>query len=102
MTGDRIEPGRLAHLRKVRGNRNAAGMTYTLERQRAAGTFRGYSSDATPRLAVRGTLDTLATSMGSIAKARCPCCGGSGRKGYELTATGKRRLAALRRKGGAR
>lgn len=84
--------------RMVRGNRLANGISATLERQREAGKHRGYKTIDTPRLAVHGTLDPLATTMRAIGKAKCPCCNGTGRAGYELTEGGKRRLAALRRK----
>jgi len=86
-----------ARLRNARPNRVAAGMTFTLERQRASGTFRGYKGPETARLAVHGTLDRLATSFPAIGKARCPCCNGTGRAGYELSDAGRRRLQRLRR-----
>lgn len=80
-----------------RPNKLAEGVTKTLERQRKAGTFRGYKSSTTPMLAVRGTLDKLASSIPTIGKAKCPCCGGTGRGKRELTEKGKRRLAQLRK-----
>ena len=85
-------------MRQVRPNKRAQGITNTLERQRKCGTFRGYKNDTTPILAVRGTTDVLGTSMRAIGKARCSCCGGTGRGDYELTDKGKRRLLQLRKK----
>ena len=84
--------------RDVRGNAIANGMTYTLERKASMGKGRTYKTMDTPRLAVHGTCDPLASSIRAIGKARCPCCNGTGRAGYELTAIGKARLDKLRRK----
>ncbi len=95
---------RLADLRqRVRPNRLAAGVSATLDRQRAYGTWRGrYSSDATLSLAVYGTCDPLARkAFPAIAKGKCPCCNGSGRVGYVMTDKGKARLARLRKGKGA-
>lgn len=85
-------------MKATRPNKRAQGITDTLERQRKAGTFRGYKNDTTPVLAVRGTTDVLGTSMRSVGKERCPCCSGTGRGKYALTDKGKRRLQQLRKK----
>lgn len=82
--------------KRARPTKLAAGISYTLERQRGFGTFRGHGSTDVLHLAVKGTTDPLATTFGSIAKKRCACCGGTGRVGYELTKVGQRRLAKLR------
>jgi len=81
-----------------RPNKLAEGMTKTLERQRKCGTFRGYKTIDTPRLAVFGSLDSLNTTMPFIAKQRCTHCNGTGRVGIALTDRGKQKLQRLRKK----
>lgn len=92
----------LARLRTVRPNKAAAGVTFTLERQRAAGTHQGYSHEGTPTLAVYGTFDSLRPKAfgGLVERTRkaCPCCGVKGPGPLALTPKGSRRLAALRLK----
>jgi len=87
---------RLIRYRRVRPTRAAAGLSATIERQRAAGTRRGDGTHDAVRLAVHGTCDPLASTMRSIAKGKCPCCAGTGRAGYELSDKGRRRLRVLR------
>jgi len=82
----------------VRGNRLANGVTATFQRQRRIGKPHDKTTVDALRLAVHGTCDILASTMQTIGKARCPCCNGTGRYGYQLTAKGKMRLAALKRK----
>lgn len=87
-----------ARLQRARPNRLAVGMTYTLERQREAGTHRGYKSMDTATLAVHGTLDVLRKKAfgAPMEKSKCQCCGGTGRGRIVLTKAGKRRLEKLR------
>jgi len=87
-----------ARMKRARPNKLAAGLSATLERKAAMGKGRTYKTMDTARLAVHGTLDPLASTMRAVGKAKCPCCNGTGRAGYELTETGKRRLRKLRLK----
>lgn len=86
--------------RKTRPNKTAAGITATLERQRACGTFRGHKSNDVLMLAVYGTLDVFRKKAfgNSIEKSKCPHCNGTGRLGSKLTIHGQRKLKKLKQK----
>ena len=89
--------------RVYRPNKIAQGMSETYERSKKSrlyGRFHKGDKHDVLMLLVRGTCDPSATSMRAIGKKRCPCCNGTGRSGYELTDTGKRKLARMRKERG--
>lgn len=77
----------------TRPTRNAAGMSATDARRKG---YKPKTGEAALTLAVRGTLDPLASTRFDLERVPCPCCGNKGAKVRLKAKSGRVRLAQIR------
>lgn len=77
----------------TRPTRNAAGMTATNDRRPG---YQARAGDDALTLAVRGTLDPLASTRFDLERVPCPCCGNKGAKVRLKDKRARLRLAQIK------